>query len=41
MSAQVAREVDGGLEVLEVQLPAIVTVDLRLNVRATPRCPTS
>src|SRR5207237_744406 len=28
-SAQVAREVDGGLEVLEVQLPAIVTVDLR------------
>jgi electron transfer flavoprotein beta subunit len=32
MSAQVAREVDGGLEVLEVQLPAIVTVDLRLNV---------
>jgi len=31
-SAQVAREVDGGLEVLEVQLPAIVTVDLRLNV---------
>ncbi|HYR19264.1 MAG TPA: electron transfer flavoprotein subunit beta/FixA family protein [Myxococcales bacterium] len=32
MSALVAREVDGGLEVLEVQLPAIVTVDLRLNV---------
>ena len=32
MSAKVAREVDGGLEVLEVQLPAIVTVDLRLNV---------
>ena len=31
-SMQVAREVDGGLEVLEVQLPAIVTVDLRLNV---------
>ena len=31
-SVQVAREVDGGLEVLEVQLPAIVTVDLRLNV---------
>src|SRR5438067_1285225 len=31
-SAQVAREVDGGLEVLEVQLPAVVTVDLRLNV---------
>ena len=31
-SVLVAREVDGGLEVLEVQLPAIVTVDLRLNV---------
>jgi electron transfer flavoprotein beta subunit len=30
--AQVAREVDGGLEVLEVLLPAVVTVDLRLNV---------
>src|SRR5437870_6350360 len=30
--AQVAREVDGGLEVLEVTLPAIVTVDLRLNI---------
>ena len=26
------REIDGGLETLEVQLPAIVTVDLRLNV---------
>jgi len=32
VAARVAREVDGGLEVLEVQLPAIVTVDLRLNV---------
>ena len=31
-SLQCAREVDGGLEVLEVSLPAIVTVDLRLNV---------
>ena len=31
-SAQVLREIDGGLEVLEVQLPAIVTADLRLNV---------
>ena len=29
---RVVREVDGGVEVLEVQLPAIVTVDLRLNV---------
>ncbi|HEX9579055.1 MAG TPA: electron transfer flavoprotein subunit beta/FixA family protein [Myxococcales bacterium] len=31
-SAQVVREVDGGVETLEVQLPAVVTVDLRLNV---------
>jgi electron transfer flavoprotein beta subunit len=29
--AQVTREVDGGLETLSVQLPAIVTTDLRLN----------
>ncbi len=31
-TAKVWREVDGGLERLEVALPAIVTVDLRLNV---------
>ena len=31
-SAKVWREVDGGLECLEVPLPGIVTVDLRLNV---------
>ncbi len=31
-SAQVVREVDGGVETLEVQLPAVVTVDLRLNI---------
>lgn len=30
--ATVIREVDGGLEVLETQLPAIVTTDLRLNL---------
>jgi electron transfer flavoprotein beta subunit len=30
-SAQVTREVDGGLETLKVQLPAVVTTDLRLN----------
>jgi electron transfer flavoprotein beta subunit len=30
-SAKVTREVDGGLETLEVPLPAIVTADLRLN----------
>ena len=27
----VVREVDGGVETLEVALPAVVTVDLRLN----------
>jgi electron transfer flavoprotein beta subunit len=30
-SAKVTREVDGGLETLEIPLPAIVTADLRLN----------
>lgn len=30
-SAEVTREVDGGLETLKVTLPAIVTTDLRLN----------
>ena len=30
-SAQVTREVDTGLETIEVDLPAVVTVDLRLN----------
>jgi len=29
--AMVTREVDGGLETVELQLPAIVTTDLRLN----------
>ena len=29
--AQVTREIDGGLETLEVSLPAVVTTDLRLN----------
>jgi len=29
--ATVTREVDGGLQTLDVQLPAIVTTDLRLN----------
>lgn len=29
--AQVTREIDGGLQTLAVNLPAIVTVDLRLN----------
>jgi electron transfer flavoprotein beta subunit len=30
-SAQVTREVDGGLETLKLNLPAIVSTDLRLN----------
>ncbi len=30
-SAVVTREVDGGLEDIEVQMPAIITADLRLN----------
>ena len=30
-TARVTREVDGGLQTIEVGLPAIVTVDLRLN----------
>jgi len=29
--AKIVREVDGGLEHLEIQMPAIVSVDLRLN----------
>jgi electron transfer flavoprotein beta subunit len=33
-SAKVTREIDGGLETVEIKLPAIVTTDLRLN---TPR----
>jgi len=30
-SARVTREVDGGQEVIEVRLPAVITADLRLN----------
>jgi electron transfer flavoprotein beta subunit len=30
-TATVTREVDGGLETLELQLPAVITTDLRLN----------
>jgi len=29
--ANVTREIDGGLETLEIRLPAVVTTDLRLN----------
>jgi electron transfer flavoprotein beta subunit len=32
--AQVTREIDGGLETIEIGMPAVITVDLRLN---TPR----
>jgi electron transfer flavoprotein beta subunit len=32
--AKVMREIDGGLETVEVKVPAVITVDLRLN---TPR----
>src|SRR5699024_543718 len=31
--AQVTREIDGGLGTLEINLPAVVTTDLRLNER--------
>src|SRR5262249_52341939 len=30
-SAKIAREIDGGLQTVEVSLPAVVTTDLRLN----------
>jgi electron transfer flavoprotein beta subunit len=30
-TAQVTREIDGGLETLAIKLPAVVTTDLRLN----------
>ena len=30
-TAQVTREVDGGLQKIELNLPAIISVDLRLN----------
>lgn len=33
--ADITREVDNGLEMLRVALPAVVTTDLRLN---EPRC---
>ena len=29
--AKVTREVDGGLQTIEIKLPAVVTTDLRLN----------
>lgn len=38
-SAQVTREVDGGLETIKVSLPAVVTTDLRLNEPRYPSLP--
>lgn len=38
-SAEVTREVDGGLETIRVSLPAIVTTDLRLNEPRYPSLP--
>ena len=29
--AQVTREIDGGLEILSLSMPAVITTDLRLN----------
>ena len=31
MMATVTREIDGGLETVEMKLPAVITTDLRLN----------
>lgn len=31
-SANVTREVDGGLQIIQVKLPAVMTTDLRINV---------
>ena len=38
-AAKVTREVDGGLETIEVTLPAVVTTDLRLNEPRYPSLP--
>jgi electron transfer flavoprotein beta subunit len=38
-TATVVREVDGGLETIKVQLPAVITTDLRLNVPRYPSLP--
>ncbi len=35
----VTREVDGGLETLELTLPAVITADLRLNQPRLPKLP--
>ncbi|MBL7661445.1 electron transfer flavoprotein subunit beta/FixA family protein [bacterium] len=38
-SAEVTREVDGGLETIKISLPAVVTTDLRLNEPRYPSLP--
>ncbi len=38
-TATVVREIDGGLETVEIDLPAVITVDLRLNVPRYPALP--
>jgi electron transfer flavoprotein beta subunit len=38
-TAKVTREVDGGLQTVELKLPAIVTTDLRLNQPRYPSLP--
>ena len=39
--AEVERETDAGTEVIKIQLPAVVSADLRLTRRGTRSCPTS
>ena len=38
-TAEVTREVDGGLETIRVSLPAVITTDLRLNEPRYPSLP--
>jgi electron transfer flavoprotein beta subunit len=38
-TATVVREIDGGLETLELTLPAVITADLRLNEPRLPKLP--
>ena len=38
-NAHVTREVDGGLETLQLKLPAVITTDLRLNEPRYPSLP--
>ncbi len=35
---QVVREVDGGLMTVAMNLPAVISTDLRLNERVLPLC---